>query len=103
MKSMQWYNFASFNGSVAADIGISRWYCANGEQIFEANWDIAFTYISKAARRGLSFAEAVLQYLDQASWIMFFPGLAIVCAVLSLQLVGDGLRDLLDPRLSKDI
>jgi peptide/nickel transport system permease protein len=43
------------------------------------------------------------QYLDQASWIMFFPGLAIVCAVLSLQLVGDGLRDLLDPRLSKDI
>ena len=43
------------------------------------------------------------QYLDQASWMTLFPGLAIVLAVLSLQLVGDGLRDLLDPRLAKDI
>ena len=43
------------------------------------------------------------QYLDQAPWIMFFPGGAIVLTVLSLQLVGDGMRDLLDPRLAKDI
>jgi len=32
-----------------------------------------------------------------------FPGIAIVLAVLSLQMVGDGLRDLLDPRLRKDL
>ncbi|MER8402108.1 ABC transporter permease [Mesorhizobium sp. M1348] len=43
------------------------------------------------------------QYMDQAGWIMMFPGGAIVVTVLSLQLVGDGLRDLLDPRLAKDI
>ncbi|WP_246191447.1 ABC transporter permease [Aureimonas leprariae] len=43
------------------------------------------------------------QYLDQAPWIMFFPGLSIVLAVLALQLVGDGLRDLLDPRLARDL
>lgn len=43
------------------------------------------------------------QYMDQAGWIMMFPGSAIVITVLSLQLVGDGLRDLLDPRLAKDI
>ncbi|MER9754794.1 ABC transporter permease [Mesorhizobium sp. M0166] len=43
------------------------------------------------------------QYMDQAGWIMMFPGSAIVVTVLSLQLVGDGLRDLLDPRLAKDI
>ncbi|MCT4706552.1 ABC transporter permease [Enterobacteriaceae bacterium H16N7] len=41
------------------------------------------------------------QYMDQASWIMLFPGIAIVITVLSLQLLGDGLRDLLDPRLAK--
>ncbi|WP_208642918.1 ABC transporter permease [Rahnella woolbedingensis] len=41
------------------------------------------------------------QYIDQAGWIMLFPGVAIVITVLSLQLLGDGLRDLLDPRLSK--
>ncbi|MBS7699319.1 MULTISPECIES: ABC transporter permease [unclassified Chelatococcus] len=43
------------------------------------------------------------QYMDQAWWILLFPGLAVVIAVLSLQLVGDGLRDLLDPRFSKDL
>ncbi|HEY4202122.1 MAG TPA: ABC transporter permease [Devosiaceae bacterium] len=43
------------------------------------------------------------QYLEQAPWIMWFPGAAIIITVLSLQLVGDGLRDFLDPRLAKDI
>jgi peptide/nickel transport system permease protein len=38
------------------------------------------------------------QLLD-AWWIATFPGLAIVLTVLSLNLVGDGLRDALDPRL----
>ncbi|HEX3350901.1 MAG TPA: ABC transporter permease [Acetobacteraceae bacterium] len=42
-------------------------------------------------------------YLDQAPWIMLFPGVTIVVAVLSLQLIGDGLRDLLDPRLGREI
>ncbi len=43
------------------------------------------------------------EFMDTAPWIMLFPGLAIVLAVLSLQLVGDGLRDLLDARLSKEL
>lgn len=43
------------------------------------------------------------QYVDKAGWMILFPGLAIVLAVLSLQLVGDALRDALDPRLAKDI
>jgi peptide/nickel transport system permease protein len=41
------------------------------------------------------------QYIGTADWLMVFPGLAIVFAVASLQLVGDGLRDVLDPRLRK--
>jgi peptide/nickel transport system permease protein len=43
------------------------------------------------------------QYSREASWIMLFPGLAIAAAVFSLQLVGDSLRDLLDPKLLKDL
>ncbi len=43
------------------------------------------------------------QYIGQADWMTVFPGVAIVLTVLSLQLVGDGLRDLLDPRLRKDL
>lgn len=41
------------------------------------------------------------QYADQAFWTVLFPGLAIVLAALSLQIVGDGLRDMLDPKLRK--
>ncbi|MCM2453193.1 ABC transporter permease [Agrobacterium vitis] len=43
------------------------------------------------------------QYVDQADWMTLFPGFAIILSVLSLQIVGDGLRDMLDPRLQKDI
>ena len=37
--------------------------------------------------------------LERAWWVSFFPGLAIFLFVLSLNLVGDALRDILDPRL----
>ncbi|WP_186002335.1 ABC transporter permease [Mycobacterium sp. KBS0706] len=43
------------------------------------------------------------QYMGSADWMMVFPGLAIVLSVVSLQMVGDGLRDILDPRLRKEL
>jgi peptide/nickel transport system permease protein len=39
--------------------------------------------------------------LFQAPQLAVFPGLAIALAVLGLNLLGDGLRDLLDPRLAR--
>ncbi|WP_018238638.1 ABC transporter permease [Ensifer sp. BR816] len=42
------------------------------------------------------------EFMNSAPWLMVFPGIAIVLSVLSLQLVGDGLRDLVDPRLAKE-
>jgi len=36
-------------------------------------------------------------YLETAPWISVFPGLAIMLAVLAFNLIGDGLRDVLDP------
>jgi peptide/nickel transport system permease protein len=38
-------------------------------------------------------------YIREAWWIAMFPGLAICLTVLGLNLLGDGLRDVLDPRL----
>ena len=38
-------------------------------------------------------------YMQTASWITIFPGLAIAVTVLGLNLAGDGLRDVLDPRM----
>jgi peptide/nickel transport system permease protein len=43
------------------------------------------------------------QYIDVASWMIFYPGVAITLCVLSLQIAGDGLRDALDPKIAKDL
>jgi peptide/nickel transport system permease protein len=38
------------------------------------------------------------EFIEQAWWLAFFPGMAIVVTVLCFNLLGDGLRDVLDPR-----
>jgi peptide/nickel transport system permease protein len=40
-----------------------------------------------------------VQYVDSAWWLSLFPGLAIVITVMAINLVGDWLRDALDPRI----
>src|SRR5205807_9605895 len=40
-------------------------------------------------------------YLTVAGWIAVFPGVAILFTVLGINFLGDGLRDLLDPRLRR--
>ncbi len=37
-------------------------------------------------------------YMESAPWLMVFPGLAIFCTVVIFNLLGDSLRDVLDPR-----
>jgi peptide/nickel transport system permease protein len=44
---------------------------------------------------------AAQPYLAQAPWFAMMPGLAILVTTLSFNLVGDGLRDVLDPRLDR--
>ncbi len=42
-------------------------------------------------------------YLDIAPWLSIFPGLAIMIVVLGFNFLGDGLRDILDPRLGPHV
>ncbi|WP_414475545.1 ABC transporter permease [Microvirga sp. M2] len=49
-----------------------------------------------------SFGSIIAQgrdFIAEAPWITIFPGLAIIISVLGLNLLGDGLRDVLDPRM----
>jgi ABC-type dipeptide/oligopeptide/nickel transport system permease subunit len=39
------------------------------------------------------------QYLDISPWLSIFPGAAIMVVVLGFNFLGDGLRDILDPRI----
>jgi peptide/nickel transport system permease protein len=41
------------------------------------------------------------QYLQTAPYMTIFPGLAIMITVLSFNFLGDGLRDIFDPRLKE--
>ena len=41
------------------------------------------------------------QYMGAYPYILIFPGLAITIASLALNIMGDGLRDALDPRLKE--
>jgi peptide/nickel transport system permease protein len=38
-------------------------------------------------------------YIEEAWWIAAFPGIAIIITILGFNLLGDGLRDVFDPRL----
>jgi peptide/nickel transport system permease protein len=49
---------------------------------------------------GLAIAES-RTYLPRAWWYVTFPGLAILITVMGFNLLGDGLRDIVDPRLRR--
>jgi dipeptide transport system permease protein len=49
---------------------------------------------------GAMLAEA-REFISRAWWVVTFPGLAILLTVLSINLVGDALRDALDPRMRR--
>lgn len=49
---------------------------------------------------GAMLSEA-LQFVQRAWWVVTFPGLAILLTVLAFNLMGDGLRDALDPKLKR--
>jgi len=48
---------------------------------------------------GLMLSGAAVDFVQRAPWMAVFPGLAITAAVLAFNILGDALRDALDPRL----
>jgi peptide/nickel transport system permease protein len=52
-----------------------------------------------ASEWGEMTAEGAGQMVTGEWWLFVFPGLAIMVAVLSFNLIGDAVRDILDPRM----
>jgi peptide/nickel transport system permease protein len=50
---------------------------------------------------GLLIANGYTQLLSGKYWISFFPGIALLVTIVSINLVGDHLRDILNPRLKR--
>jgi peptide/nickel transport system permease protein len=76
---------AQFAIAILAEAALS--YLGLGTQAPQASW-------------GRMLNEAQSQ-MFQAPWLAVYPGMAIAIAVLGLNLLGDGLRDLMDPRLAR--
>ena len=53
-----------------------------------------------ASEWGTMLADA-REFVIRAWWVVTFPGLAILITVLAFNLLGDGLRDALDPKLKR--
>ncbi len=49
---------------------------------------------------GLMMSDA-RNLMQQAPWLLFFPGLAVMLGILGFNLFGDALRDILDPRTQR--
>jgi peptide/nickel transport system permease protein len=74
-----------FAVAILAEAGLS--YLGLGTQPPHASW-------------GRMLQEAQT-FMGTSAWMAIFPGCAIALAVLGFNLLGDGLRDMLDPKLSK--
>lgn len=86
---------------------------ALGPIIVQTSLSLAFAILAEAALSffGLgtqpptpSWGRMIFEgrgFLQQAPWMGIFPGLAIMVSVMGFNFVGDGLRDLLDPRASR--
>jgi len=74
-----------FAVAILAEAGLS--YLGLGTQPPHASWG-----------RMLNEAQT---YMNLSPWMAIFPGLAIAWAVLGLNLLGDGLRDTLDPKMAR--
>jgi peptide/nickel transport system permease protein len=79
--------------------------------IVQASVTVAYAILTEAALSYLGLGTPILTpswgttlnegrtYLQLAPWISIFPGIFIMLAVLAFNLMGDSLRDLLDPRM----
>lgn len=66
--------------------------------IFSSLMFLGFSPKQNLPELGNLVAEGI-QNVFTAPWLIIFPGLAIIITALAFNLVGDGLRDILDPRL----
>ncbi len=104
---------------VARSIGVNKWNIIKrhvlpnilAPLIVQTTLSLAFAILSEAA---LSFLGLGVEpdtpswgillnegkdWMEMAWWLAVFPGIAITLAVLSFNLMGDGLRDALDPKM----
>jgi TPR repeat protein len=62
LLSIQYYSLASQQGEVEADMALSKWFLCGADGAFEKDEALAYTFVEKAARKGLPSAEFAMDY-----------------------------------------
>jgi peptide/nickel transport system permease protein len=112
VREMDYVLAARVMGAAPARILLRHiWPNVTSPVIVQASLYVSFAIITEASLSFLgvgvspptpawgSMLRAGYRYLNTAFWLPFFPGMAIFVTVLGLNLLGDGLRVVLDPRL----
>ena len=112
VREMDYVLAARVMGAAPARIMLRHiWPNVTSPVIVQASLYVSFAIITEASLSFLgvgvrpptpawgSMLRAGYRYLNTAFWLPFFPGVAIFVTVLGLNLLGDGLRVVLDPRL----
>jgi peptide/nickel transport system permease protein len=71
--------------------------------LVEAGLSFLGTGVSQETPTWGNMIAANRLYLSRAPWTIFFPGLFLTLTILAVNLIGDGLRDRLDPRLARQM
>lgn len=113
LKEKEFVEAGKISGESTGSI-IFRYILSNslGPLIVQSTMIMAYTMLAEAALSYLGYGIApptpswglllqdATRYYIKSSYLVYFPGAAIVFAVLSFSFLGDGLRDLLDPKFS---
>jgi len=113
LKEKEFIEAGKISGEKSLSI-IFRYILSNslGPLIVQSTMVMAYTMLAEAALSYLGYGIApptpswglllqdATRYYIKSSYLVYFPGAAIMFAVLSFSFLGDGLRDLLDPKFS---
>jgi len=78
----------------------STWMVLSSSAVFPSSAFVGMGAQPPIPEWGTMLADA-REFILRAWWVVTFPGLAILAAVLAFNLMGDGLRDTLDPKLRR--
>ena len=113
LKGKEFVEAGKISGEKSMSI-IFRYILSNSlaPLIVQSTMVLAYTMLAEAALSYLGYGIApptpswglllqdATRYYIKSSYLVYFPGAAIIFAVLSFSFLGDGLRDLLDPKFS---
>lgn len=100
LPALMWFHILP---NILAPLIVQGTYIASSAILIEAALSFLGIGIADGTPSWGNIMADARVYFTRAPWLMFAPGLCIALTVLAFNQLGDGLRDLLDPRLARSV